>query len=308
MSLEYYFSGAITVVECFLLTVMSYDRYLAICIPLRYISIMSIKLCLQLVMSTWFIVNVISVIFFIPISLLQFCGNNAIDHIYCDLAPLLEVSCSDTYIIKTEGTIITIPILLCPFVFIIITYVSIFQTILKISSTTGRQKAFSTCSSHIIVVSTYYGILITKYTVPSKGRSLNLNKFISVLYTVVTPLFNPIIYSLRNQEIRTKHESREESKILTEILREDKHSSELEEHHQYVRDATTSISRSSPECFLGSRLQHFVLVNDQSIHVGIKLIEFLFVTVIFVFVPAFLDSIFDPDLATIFMAKKVKNT
>ncbi|KAM4749260.1 olfactory receptor 6X1-like [Rhinophrynus dorsalis] len=201
---QYYFSGAITVVECFLLTVMSYDRYLAICIPLHYISIMSIKLCLHLVMSSWLIANIVSVIVIIPVSLLQFCGNNAIDHIYCDLAPLLEVSCSDTYVIETEGIILTVPIAMCPFLFIIMTYVSIFQRILRISSSTGRQKTFSTCSSHIIVVGTYYGILITKYTVPSRGHSLNVNKFISILYTVLTPLFNPIIYSLRNQEIRTE--------------------------------------------------------------------------------------------------------
>ncbi|KAM4749258.1 olfactory receptor 6X1-like [Rhinophrynus dorsalis] len=191
------------VVECFLLTVMSYDRYLAICSPLHYISVMSMKLCLHLVMSSWFIGNIFCMIYIIPLYQLQFCGSNVIDHIYCDLAPLLEHSCSDTFIMEIEGIIFSIPIVVCPFMLITMTYVSIFRTILKISSTTGWQKAFSTCSSHLTVVSTYYGILIIKYTVPSRGHSLNFNKFISMLYSVVTPLFNPIIYSLRNKEIRT---------------------------------------------------------------------------------------------------------
>ncbi|KAM4749267.1 olfactory receptor 5P64-like [Rhinophrynus dorsalis] len=200
---QFFTCGYFTTVECFLLTVMSYDRYLAICNPLRYISIMSFKLLLYLVMCSWFLAFFFSLVYVIPISLLEFCGCNVIDDIYCDLSPLLEVSCSDTYILEAEAVVISIPVVLCPFLFIISTYVRIFICIFKISSTTGRQKAFSTCSSHLTVVCTYYGILTAKYTVPSKGQSLNLNKIISLLYTAVTPLLNPIIYSLRNQEIRS---------------------------------------------------------------------------------------------------------
>ncbi|KAM4749274.1 olfactory receptor 10A7-like [Rhinophrynus dorsalis] len=193
------FSGS----ECFLLTVMSYDRYLAICNPLHYVSIMSIQLRFYLVMCSWTLGVSFSLIYGIPISLLEFCGCNIIDNIFCDLAPLLEASCTDTYIMEVEVIVFSIPVILGPFLFIISTYVRIFLTIIKISSTTGRQKAFSTCSSHLTVVSTYYGILSAKYTVPSKGQLLNLNKLISLLYTAVTPLLNPIIYSLRNQEIRS---------------------------------------------------------------------------------------------------------
>ncbi|KAM4749270.1 olfactory receptor 10A7-like [Rhinophrynus dorsalis] len=195
--------GIFTASECFLLTVMSYDRYLAICNPLHYISIMNIQLCIYLVMCSWLLSLLIDLIFFIQFSLLQFCGCNVIDDIYCELPVLREISCTDTYNIEVQAIVFSIPVALGPFFFIISTYVRIFLTIIKISSTTGRQKAFSTCSSHLTVVCTFYGILIAKYMVPSKGQSLNVNKIISLLYTAVTPLLNPIIYSLRNQDIRS---------------------------------------------------------------------------------------------------------
>ncbi|KAM4749263.1 olfactory receptor 10A7-like [Rhinophrynus dorsalis] len=200
---QFLMCAVFTATECFLLTVMSYDRYLAICNPLHYISIMNIQFRIYLVICTWLLSSLFSLMMFIQIFLLQFCGCNVIDDIYCDLPALLEVSCTDTYSIEVQGIVISIPIVLGPFLFIILTYVRIFLTIIKISSTTGRQKAFSTCSSHLTVVCTYYGILSAKYTVPSKGQSLNVNKVISLLYTAVTPLLNPIIYSLRNQEIRS---------------------------------------------------------------------------------------------------------
>ncbi|KAM4749290.1 olfactory receptor 5P60-like [Rhinophrynus dorsalis] len=200
---QFYFCGVFTGSECFLLTVMSYDRYLAICNPLHYISIMSIQLRICLVMCSWFIGVFLTLIYMIPISILEFCGCNVIDNIYCDLAPLLEASCTNTYIMELVATLLSIPVVLGAFLFIISTYARIFLTTIKISSTTGRHKAFSTCSSHLTVVSTYYGILSAKYTVPSKGQSFNFSKVLSLLYTAVTPLLNPIIYSLRNQEIRS---------------------------------------------------------------------------------------------------------
>ncbi|CAI9569636.1 unnamed protein product [Staurois parvus] len=199
---QYYFGCSSTISECFLLTAMSFDRYVAICIPLHYNTIMDIKVLSHLVAWSWSLGFLISLTSIIPVSLLEFCGCNIIDHIYCDLAPLLAVSCSDTYFLEMESIIFSIPILLLPFMFVIVTYIRIFSAVLKISTTFGRRKAFSTCSSHIIVVTIFYGTLISKYTAPSSGSSLNVNKLISLLYIVFTPLLNPAVYSLRNQEIR----------------------------------------------------------------------------------------------------------
>ncbi|XP_075434328.1 olfactory receptor 5G9-like [Ascaphus truei] len=199
---QFFFYGVSVATECLLLTVMSYDRYLAICHPLRYTSIMNIRLQYHLVFWSWFLEFAILLCMATQLGMLQFCGLNVIDHVFCDLAPLLELSCTDTSFLKLESAVFSIPITFYSFIFIIVTYVSIFLTILRIPSTSGRQKAFSTCSSHLTVVSSYYGALITIYQVPSRGHSVNLNKVLSLLYIVVTPLFNPIIYSLRSQEIR----------------------------------------------------------------------------------------------------------
>ncbi|XP_075434029.1 olfactory receptor 5G9-like [Ascaphus truei] len=199
---QFYFFGISVATESILLIVMSYDRYLAICHPLRYTSIMEIRLQYHLVFWSWFLGFTISIIITTQLGMLQFCGPNVIDHVFCDLAPILELSCTDTSFLKVEQLFLSVPLTFFSFIFIIVTYVSIFLTILRIPSTSGRQKAFSTCSSHLTVVSLFYGTLITVYQVPSRGHSVNLNKVVSLLYIVVTPLFNPIIYSLRSQEIR----------------------------------------------------------------------------------------------------------
>ncbi|XP_075135195.1 olfactory receptor 10A7-like [Leptodactylus fuscus] len=199
---QMYFFSASTITECYLLAVMSYDRYLAICNPLRYSSIMDFKR--QIILSVWpwlagFTFNLIGVF---PIFSLYFCDDNIIDHFFCDLSPLLKLSCSDTSLIGLLFLVCSLPFFIFPCSFVIVTYVYIFLTIYKIPSTTGKQKAFSTCSSHLIVVGTFYGTLIAKYMIPSKGNSLLINKTVSLLHTVFTPLFNPIIYSFRNQDIK----------------------------------------------------------------------------------------------------------
>ncbi|XP_075434290.1 olfactory receptor 11A1-like [Ascaphus truei] len=196
------FNGISVTAECFLLTVMSYDRYLAICNPLHYSSIMGASLCSTLVTLCWLSGFILTLIVAWLVCRLQFCGPYVIDHFYCEFGPLVELSCSDTSIVEIAVVALGTTIIILPFAFVLLTYVYISLTILRIPSTTGKQKAFSTCSSHLAVVCVYYGTLTAKYIVPSRGQLRNLNKVLSLLYTVLTPFFNPIIYSLRNQEIR----------------------------------------------------------------------------------------------------------
>ncbi|KAM4677986.1 olfactory receptor 6B1-like [Discoglossus pictus] len=194
--------GESTCTECLLLTAMSYDRYLAICKPLHYSSIMGLKCQFQLVFWSWLLGFLMTFLVIIQMSQLQFCGSNIIDHYFCDFAPLLNLSCSDASNVKTQVNIFSSLLVVPPFFFIIVTYFYIFLTIFKISSTTGRQKAFYTCSSHLTVVCAYYGSLIAVYLAKSKGKRFNANKILSLLVTLGTPLLNPIVYSLRNMEIK----------------------------------------------------------------------------------------------------------
>ncbi|KAM4749345.1 olfactory receptor 6C3-like [Rhinophrynus dorsalis] len=181
---------------------MSYDRYLAICKPLHYTSKMNFTFCRHLVLCSWMLGFFLTLIASILLKSLHFCGPNIIDHFFCDYAPLLQLSCSDTKAIQMIVVLIAAPEFMIETAFIIATYFSIFVTILRISSSTGRQKAFSTCSSHLSVVCAYYGTIMAIYVAPSGRRLSNMNKILSLLYTVVTPLLNPIIYSLKNQEMR----------------------------------------------------------------------------------------------------------
>ncbi|XP_040273034.1 olfactory receptor 1-like [Bufo bufo] len=200
--MQLYIFGIFGFVPCFHIAVMSYDRYLAICHPLRYSSIMSPDLCLQLVIESWFLVFVLASSEFIFLIQFNFCGSNYVDHFFCDFGPIVELATSDTSIFMLQDFVICTLALLFPFTFIIMTYIFIFSSIIKISSTYGRRKAFSTCSSHLTTVCAHYGTLIIVYMAPSDKSTSNTNKYRSLLYTVVTPVMNPIIYSLRNHKLR----------------------------------------------------------------------------------------------------------
>lgn len=200
--IQFYIFSVATNAESFFLTLMSYDRYIAICQPLHYALLMDLRFCLRLAVPTWAFSFISTLIVIIQLCVSQFCGSGVIDHYYCDLTPLLEHSCADVSLVKTEIFLFSIPIAVFPFVFIIVTYLHIVVAILRIPSATGKQKAFSTCSSHLAVVCTYYLTIITIYIIPKSKQAIDLNKFLSLLYTVVTPLCNPIIYTLRNKEIR----------------------------------------------------------------------------------------------------------
>ncbi|XP_075200171.1 olfactory receptor 11L1-like [Anomaloglossus baeobatrachus] len=188
--------------ECLLLALMSYDRYLAICNPLRYNTIMNHRFCVRSVNFIWLTGLIMALTDVISIPNLHFCGPHVIDHYYCDLEPILQLSCSDTSRIRSQVIILGFFVVIGPFIVIVMSYVYIAITILKIPSTTGRHKAFSTCSSHLIVVSMLYGTLMTDYMFPTRGQSLILSKDLSLIYTILTPLLNPIIYTIRNKDFQ----------------------------------------------------------------------------------------------------------
>ncbi|XP_039357831.1 olfactory receptor 10C1-like [Mauremys reevesii] len=199
---QFYCFGSLATTECYLLAAMSYDRYLAICKPLRYAALMNGRLCLQLSAGSWISGFLTCVIMTCFMSQLTFCGPSVIDHFFCDFSPMLQLSCSDTSMITLVSFIVTSLDLPCPFLLTVTSYVCIIATILRIPSTTGRQKAFSTCSSHLIVVTVFYGTLMTVYLLPKTNTLKALNKVFSVFYTVLTPMLNPLIYSLRNKEVK----------------------------------------------------------------------------------------------------------
>ncbi|XP_077118544.1 olfactory receptor 1500-like [Ranitomeya variabilis] len=199
---QFYFFSASGVFECFLLTVMSYDRYVAICNPLRYTSTMTSDRCAIMAAMCWMLSFSVALMDCITISMLTFCGPNIIDHFFCDLGPLLEGACSSTYAIELEVFVMCFPVLFIPLTVIIITYINIIVTIVRFQSNISRHKAFSTCSAHLTVVSIFYFTILSVYLFPKGEETLNFSKLLSLLYTVFTPLINPIIYSLRNKDIK----------------------------------------------------------------------------------------------------------
>ncbi|KAM8927162.1 olfactory receptor 6N2-like [Pelodytes ibericus] len=200
--LQTYFFHSLGASECYLLTTMAYDRYLAICHPLRYPSIMTRKMTLQLI-STCFLCGFLCPITeVVLISKLPFCGSNEIQHIFCDFPPLLSLACTDTSVNVLVDFIINSFIILVTFCFIIISYIKIIIAILKIRTNKGRLKAFSTCVSHLTVVLVFFSCIVFMYVRLTKSYSLYHDRVFAVIYSVLTPIFNPIIYSLRNKEIR----------------------------------------------------------------------------------------------------------
>ncbi|XP_067399572.1 olfactory receptor 5V1-like [Emydura macquarii macquarii] len=188
--------------ECALLAVMAYDRYAAICNPLRYTDIMSRQVCFPLAMGSWLWGLLDSAIHTFMASSLSFCGANQLHHIFCDVPPLLKLACSDTYVNEIALHVASVFVGLSPFLFIVISYLYILAAILRIHSNTGRRKAFSTCAAHLIVVTIYFGMANLNYNRPSTGYTVGVDTLVSTLYCIVTPMLNPLIYSLRNQEVK----------------------------------------------------------------------------------------------------------
>ncbi|XP_063785626.1 olfactory receptor 11A1-like [Pseudophryne corroboree] len=199
--MQIYFFDIFELVQCIVIAIMSYDRYLAICNPMRYNSIMSPDVCRKIIAASWLLVFIASGELILVLQL-QFCGLKYIDHFFCDSDPILEISTSDNSLLLLVDFFFSVVFIFIPFSVIIVTYMIIFYAILKISLNSGRKKAFSTCSSHLATVCIYYGTLMIVYMGSSEDSSHIKKKFYSILYVVVTPMMNPIIYSLRNHKIR----------------------------------------------------------------------------------------------------------
>ncbi|XP_006900538.1 PREDICTED: olfactory receptor 5AN1-like [Elephantulus edwardii] len=201
-TLQYFFSASLGLTECCLLVAMAYDRYAAVCSPLLYTVVMSPAVCLQMVVGsgiTGFFGSLIQVCGLLQ---LHFCGPNIINHFFCDLPQMLTLSCSDTFFLRILSSVLTVIFGLISVLIIMISYGHIVAAILKITSAEGRSKAFNTCASHLTAVTLFFGSGIFVYLCPSSDGSRSQNKLASVVYTVVIPMLNPLIYSLRNKEIK----------------------------------------------------------------------------------------------------------
>ncbi|XP_025323549.3 olfactory receptor 226-like [Canis lupus dingo] len=199
---QLYFFLALACTECALLGVMAYDRYVAICRPLRYPVVMSGRLCRLLAAGSWlsgFSVSLGKVFF---ISRLGYCGPNVMNHFFCDVSPLLNLACSDMSRAELVDFLLALLVLLGPLLLTVLSYGAIVSAVLRARSAAGRRKAFSTCAAHLAVVLVFYSASLFIYARPRAIYSFDFNKLVSVVYTVLTPLLNPIIYCLRNREVK----------------------------------------------------------------------------------------------------------
>ncbi|XP_036619668.1 olfactory receptor 8K1-like [Trichosurus vulpecula] len=188
--------------ELFILSAMAYDRYVAICKPLLYTVIMSDKACLVLVTIPYLYSTFVALLVTAKIFILPFCRSNVIRHFYCDGLPLLSIVCSDTSEIELIFLIFSALNLLSSLLIVLLSYILIVVAILRMNSAEGRSKAFSTCGSHLTVVVVFYGTLLFMYLQPNSSHSFETDKMASVFYTLVIPMLNPLIYSLRNKEVK----------------------------------------------------------------------------------------------------------
>ncbi|XP_007517096.1 olfactory receptor 13H1-like [Erinaceus europaeus] len=190
------------ITECLLLAVMAYDRFVAISNPLRYTIIMNNKVCIHLALGTWTSAFLVALIPIIAIPA-HYCGHNVINHFICEVQALLKLICSDTPVSLLLGLVISVFTLPLPFTFILISYVRIAVAVLRIHSLEARFKAFSTCGSHLTVVTIFYGTAIYMYLKPHSKKSQEEDKVFSIFYGAITPMLNPLIYTLRNKDVKS---------------------------------------------------------------------------------------------------------
>ncbi|XP_040275612.1 olfactory receptor 6F1-like [Bufo bufo] len=199
---QLYFFGSLGSTECFLLGAMAYDRYVAICKPLHYSLLMTTRTSVLMSLSSWSAGFIATFGAIVLVSQLHFCGPNQIKHFFCDLQPVLKLSCKNAHAMETVSWILASTILLGSCLLTLASYVRIILTMVQIPSSKGRQKAFSTCTAHLTVVIIFYGAMISMYVSPNTVGNEEINKVLSLLYTVITPFMNPFIYTLRNQDVK----------------------------------------------------------------------------------------------------------
>ncbi|KAG8553755.1 hypothetical protein GDO81_003531 [Engystomops pustulosus] len=201
-ALQMYFSLALGATECIILAVMAFDRFAAICRPLHYSTIMSRMLCVTLAVGSWMTCFMNSSIHVFITFQLPYCKSHHISHFFCEIPPFLQISCTDTRLNEIAMYVSAGIIVMMSFFLTLISYIHIISTILKIQSSQGRQKTFSTCTSHLTVVTLYYGTIMFMYLRPRSAYLPETDKTVSILYTVVTPMMNPFIYSVRNKDVK----------------------------------------------------------------------------------------------------------
>ncbi|XP_004391092.1 olfactory receptor 11H6-like [Trichechus manatus latirostris] len=200
--LQFYFFFSMGTTETFFLSVMAFDRYLAICRPLHYPSIMTVRSCLRMGACCWLCGFTCFPLPVYLISQLPFCGPNTIEHFLCDPGPLMKLSCVPASATELITAIFNSVLIFSTFLFITSSYTLVIRAVLRVPSAEGRRKAFSTCGSHLAVVSLFYGSIMVMYVSPTAGNPVGIQKIVTLFYSVLTPLFNPLIYSLRNKEMK----------------------------------------------------------------------------------------------------------
>ena len=199
---QMYFFIFFTDLDSFLITSMAYDRYVAVCRPLHYTTIMRQELCAFLVAGSWILSGASSLSHTLLLTQLSFCADNTIPHFFCDLGALLKLSCSDIFLNELVMFTVGVVVITLPFTCILVSYGYIGATVLRVPSTKGICKALSTCGSHLSVVTLFYGSIFGQYLFPTLSDFIDKDIIVALMYTVVTPMLNPFIYSLRNKDIK----------------------------------------------------------------------------------------------------------
>nr|XP_020659859.1 olfactory receptor 2A5-like [Pogona vitticeps] len=201
-AIQMYIFLVLATTECFLLAVMAYDRYAAICHPLHYAFLLNKRVSMNLATAAWASGFSLPVVHLVLTWQLPFCGSNIIDHFFCEMPAVLKLACADTQGVEKVTLVGCIFTLLTPLTFIVMTYIRILASVLKIRSSQGQHKAFSTCASHMTVVLLFYGSAIFMYMRPKSSYSPGQDKTISLFYSIIIPMFNPMVYSLKNKDVK----------------------------------------------------------------------------------------------------------